>query len=236
MTISWPADNFADRFFTQEIYERNDPRFRRLATEVFVRDKFQCSFCKFSCKPTENVWNAYFQLRAKDRNYRNLVSSNLSTICPFCHAYFNLRHAFLTGLYMPGLSDIPPERLSVLCKAAFAMTSRGNAVSDSVELVIKHLKLMTTNLFMVMPELPSPTRAVDAEPEKVKHQTVQEFFSTLVIMAEGNFSANQSVQILKEVVPVPIRENFRKEADFWYAQEFKSAVQSQNMSKFMEAI
>lgn len=237
MKISWPEDKFADQFFTQDIYERNDERFRKMATEVFHRDNFTCKYCKFHCKPNDKVWNAYFQLRATNGNYRELKTNNLATVCPFCHAFFNLRYALLSGDYLPGLSSMPLEQLSLICKSAFALTSRGNAVSDNVELVVKDLKLMTTNLFMILPkDLPSPTRSENSEPEMVKHETIRDFFSTMVIMAEGDHSASQSLAVLKQISPIPIRQKFNKAADFWYVQTFEQSLKSENISNFMESI
>ena len=236
--LSWPVDHFADQFFNQSFYESAGDRLKKLATGVFESDNYTCKFCSFKCIPADNVWNAYFQLFPNDRNYKNITSNNLSTICSFCNSHFNMRASLNGGRYVPGVSPYSPTQLSILVKAVFSLRARPEKIADDADQVYKDviLPMTTSSMFSIMPNLVSPRSKNKPDPAQLKSDVARDFVSTLILLAEGGFAQKQSVLVLNEISPIPLKGAWDKESAYWYKHVYQNEVKSEKISQFLGRI
>lgn len=235
--MDWPADSFCDRFFDQSFYDNPSERVRKLAISVFENDGYTCAFCEFQCDPTSEVWSAFFQVKAIDNNYKNLDKSNLRTICSFCHCHFNLRATYASRKFAPGLTNMPPTTLSILSKAVLSLTARREFVGDAASAIYKDVFTpMISDLFSVMPEVPTARNREGADTLSLKIDSAIDFVHSLIVLSDGDFSVKQTQFLLSNTLPLPVKGAFDREANFWYENVFKKALQSENISSFMGKI
>lgn len=217
--ISWPVDTRADIFFNDSIYVGNDVKFVSLARGVFERDSFTCSYCRFQCSPSDAHPNAFFQVYAIDRNYRNLTPGNLKTICPFCHSFFNLRASLRSGNYIPIRHDhLKPTQLSMVAKAIFAeLSSKKNSLYDAANAFYKELEGFSSNI--PLPEFTTIQFESEDSGERARKARIA-FILNIIALSDGGGYATQTQVALKQILPLPRWTSFLDMSDYYDRNSF----------------
>lgn len=235
--LTWPLDEFADPFFDQELYE-TDAKFKGHAIAIFERDSFTCKKCGFQCDPSPAMPTAYFQTKAVDGNYRNLKSSNLETICPFCHIEYNMRSAAISGRYLPVINnlDLKQADLSLVCKAIFTQyTSNKNKYFDEAKKIYSELMSLTKSVAQIMPTLPSQQFTTTTDGASPHEKALANLLMNICFLAESPQSQNV-VEFTSKILLLPIYDRFVPESAFWYESAYASAHKDKSFKEFLSLI
>lgn len=228
--IQWPVDSFSDQFFSNEIYTGKDRKFIDLAISVFVRDSFTCKFCMFKCDPTTEVPNAFFQVKALDNNYRNLVRDNLVTSCPFCHSHFNIRAAFRSGNYIPiRHSQLRPTTLSIISKSILVeLGSKNNSLYDSAMSFYRELEGFGSNI--TLPDFTTIHLTSEDAGERAKKARTA-FILNIIALSDGGGYSSQTKVALLDIHPLPRWNAFTAMSDFYEKNAFSKIRKSPSLMK-----
>lgn len=232
--VTFPIDTFADAFFDNSLFEKGDHRFIELALNVFTRDNFTCQVCNFHCEPSDSVKSAYFQICAKDGNYRNLKLNNLYCICPFCHAPKNIRASVASGKYtaIGNIIEVSQTEISILCKALFSeKADRSNhlyAYADSIDTdlnalsqIIAQIKPKTTTRHLV-----STTSSADGSAK-----VIQMFLQNICYMSDPKSA--QIKELFKHITLYPRYTAFVNESKYWNEMVYSTARLDASLNDFL---
>jgi hypothetical protein len=210
--LSWPRLE-DDRFFDQQFYVV-ESKVQELILSILSRDKYRCNTCKFQSRPSKQVVNGFMQVRAKDGNYSNLKSSNLETICPFCHAEQNLRFSIISKKFRLIMSDCVTQlQISIISKPIFnAKLNPQHTHFEAAEKLYKELISLDSPISL---EFPIPATYQN------KIDNIRLFCTCIVNIDDGTNLARRE-WYARTLRLMPDFEYFTELTKYWQAAVFQN--------------
>jgi len=173
---------------------RDDPRFKKFAEKIWIRDNYTCQFCGFQATEYQEINNI-------DHDYLNNKLSNLVTSCCFCTQaqFIDAVGVGYGGGTLIKLAKISQAELNSLCHVLFCAITNDTGYKETAQAIYRSFK-----------------KCEDALNEQLGDGVSDpSMFAQLYVDSKNQLSDEKNEHLFTTIRLLPSRARFRTQIEHW---------------------